>query len=117
MPKRRTTELYRDMIRQVADRIAFLGLTMQEVDDKSGVPDGYTAKALHPDTKSGRQATFPQLQLIVEALWPRGWHYICVEKKPPRRRGPGRPRLPLDGLPPHPASVRPPKRRARVRGS
>lgn len=111
MALRESTVLYRALIDQLADRIAYLGLTMWQVDDLSGVPDGYTAKALHPDTPSGRQATWPQIQLIIDALYPDGFAFVVIPRAPKRRPYRRQSPLGLDKLPPHPASVRPKRRR------
>lgn len=49
---------------------------MWRCDDLSGVQDGYTAKMLHPDTPSGRQASWPTLDLVMRALFPDGYDII-----------------------------------------
>jgi hypothetical protein len=69
---RATTEFYRSVIQAIDLRIRVLGLTMARVDELSGVPDGYTAKALHPDTPSGRQSRWETLQDLIDALFPEG---------------------------------------------
>lgn len=50
-----------------------LGLSMASVNDLSGVNDGYYAKMIYPDTPSGRQARWEQVQDVVEALFGKGF--------------------------------------------
>ena len=70
------SHVYRDLAAQLHDRIRRLGLPMWRCDDLSGVQDGYTAKMLHPDTPSGRQASWPTLDLMMQALYPDGYTLI-----------------------------------------
>jgi hypothetical protein len=67
-----STALYRAVIAEVRRQIALRGWTMWQCDERSGVQEGYTAKALHPDTPSGRQSRWETLQLLVDALFPGG---------------------------------------------
>ncbi|MDR6955334.1 hypothetical protein J2X65_004713 [Ancylobacter sp. 3268] len=68
--------MYRALAAQLHDRIRRLGLPMCRCDDLSGVQDGYTPKMLHPDTPSGRQASWPTLDLVMTALFPDGYSII-----------------------------------------
>lgn len=70
------SDVYRALAAQLHDRIRKLGLPMWRCDDLSGVQDGYTAKMLHPDTPSGRQASWPTLDLVMQALYPDGFDII-----------------------------------------
>jgi hypothetical protein len=70
------TAFYRAVVEQLHTRIRRLGLPMWRCDDLSGLQDGYTAKLLHPDTPSGRQARWETLQLLVDALFPDGYQII-----------------------------------------
>ncbi len=45
--------------------------------------DGYTAKLLHPDTPTGRQARYETLELLLRAVYPDG--YVLTIR--PRREG------------------------------
>ena len=70
------SETYRAFAAQLQDRIRRLGLPMWRCDDLSGLQDGYTAKLLHPDTPSGRQATWATLDLLMGALFPDGYSIV-----------------------------------------
>jgi hypothetical protein len=109
---RQATALYLAIIDQLRDRIAFLGWPMWVCDDKAGLQDGYTAKLLHPDTPSGRQAGWAQIQMLVDALYPDGMAFVVIPRSPRRKPYTNRRlTLGLEKLPPHPASVRPKKPR------
>lgn len=73
---RRATAIYAAITAQLRARIERLGLPMWKCDDLSGLQDGYTAKLLHPDTPSGRQARWETMQLLVDALFPDGYEII-----------------------------------------
>ncbi|MFK8251777.1 hypothetical protein [Ancylobacter terrae] len=70
------TALYLAITAQIHQRIRRLGITMARCDDLSGLQDGYVAKLLHPDTKTGRQANWATLQLLVDAVFPDGYDII-----------------------------------------
>ncbi len=59
---------------------------MRDVDDLAGVPDGYTAKALHPDTPSGRQARPATVQDLIEAVYGPGARVCILPPVKPRAR-------------------------------
>lgn len=67
------TGTYLAIIAAVDRRIRALRWTMQECDDRAGLQDGFTAKMLHPDKPSGRQAQWATLDLLMQALWPGGF--------------------------------------------
>ena len=46
---------------------------MEEVSDRAGVADRYFAKALYPDSPSGRKAQWRTIQDIIDALFPEGF--------------------------------------------
>lgn len=77
---------YRSLTLQFKARIQELGLTMLEVDARAGLPDGYTAKALHPDSNSGRQAQYQSLQLLLETLYGPGGFVLASKPLPKRTR-------------------------------
>jgi hypothetical protein len=52
-----------------------LGWPMWQVDERAGLQDGYYAKLLWTDTKSGRQAGWEVLQWVMEALGPAGFDF------------------------------------------
>lgn len=64
-----STAVYRAIMQVVEGRRVELGLSMASVNDLSGVNDGYYAKMIYPDTPSGRQARWEQVQDVVEALF------------------------------------------------
>ncbi len=68
--------VYVALTAQIHDRIRKLGIPMWQCDDLSGVQDGYTAKMLHPDTPSGRQAGWATLDLLMAAIYPDGFDLI-----------------------------------------
>src|SRR5262249_27655178 len=78
------TRLYLALVAALERRIRSLGLTMQECDDLSGNEDGYTAKMLHPDTASGRQAQWKTLQNLVTALYPNDDFQLTIKPGPSR---------------------------------
>jgi hypothetical protein len=47
-----------------------LGWTFAKLDEVSGLQQGHSAKCWHPDTPSGRQATWMILQLVCDAMFP-----------------------------------------------
>jgi len=77
------TGLYRAVMVQVRRQINALGWPMWMCDERCGLPPGYTAKALHPDTSSGRQARWEQLEKFVYGLFG-GEVNVVIRKKYPR---------------------------------
>lgn len=74
------TSIYVAVASELHARIRRLGVTMWECDDGAGLQDGYTAKLLHPDTPSGRQARWETLQLLVDWLYPEGFVLVIRPK-------------------------------------
>lgn len=77
-----STQLYRQIMSQLEAKRVELGLPMggqrqdtrkKSVDDLAGTADGYYAKALYPDTASGRRAGWDVLDEFVVALFGRGF--------------------------------------------
>lgn len=64
--------IYLAIVRAVDRRIRTLGWTMEDCDTRAGLPDRYVAKAPHPNTASGRQASWQSLQCLIGALYPNG---------------------------------------------
>ena len=50
-----------------------LGWPAWQLDDRSGVQDGYSQKMLWADAPSGRRASWDMVQLLVDALFPNGF--------------------------------------------
>lgn len=67
------TPFYLAVIWELRKHIIELGATMKQCDDVSGNMDGYTAKMLHPEAPSGRQAQWRTLQNLVDSLYPFGF--------------------------------------------
>jgi len=72
------TKLYHDVIWELRKQIHELGLTMEQCDDVSGNQDGFTAKMLAPETKSGRQAQWRTVQNLTDSLMPLGYKLRIV---------------------------------------
>lgn len=77
-----STPIYDAIMWEVRKQILELGLTMKQCDDVSGNQDGHTAKMLHPDTPSGRQARWETLQNLVEAIYAGGYKVKIVAECP-----------------------------------
>jgi hypothetical protein len=76
----RATPVYRALLLECERRRQQLGWSMWQVDDASGLNDGHYAHCLHVDRVSGRQASWPTLNLIVSALWPAGFDLQMTHK-------------------------------------
>ena len=75
------TSLYKLIMVELERRRCQLGLTLVDVDNLAGTQDGYTAKLMWPDTKSGKTGRWDTLQLLVDALFPVGFE-VVVRQKP-----------------------------------
>lgn len=75
------TCLYRAVMLEIERHRIAAGWPSHELDDRAGTQDGFFQKALHPDTKSGRQAQWPTVQLFIDALMPDGFDVRIVPKK------------------------------------
>jgi transcriptional regulator with XRE-family HTH domain len=71
--ERNIAPFYMAVMLEIERRRLQLGVSMQEVCDRSGVADYYYSKALHASTPSGRQAQWRTIQDIVDALYPEGY--------------------------------------------
>lgn len=70
MPSR---PLYRAVMAACEERRAELGWSKAGVDDVAGTNDGHYAKCCYPDTPSGRIANWVTADMIVEAMFGRGF--------------------------------------------
>ena len=73
--------IYRSVLLEVERRRVQLGLSQDRLSEISGISDRAFAKALHASTPSGRMATWPTLQFVVDALYPDGCDVIIKAKK------------------------------------
>lgn len=73
---RSITPVYRALMSELERRRLHLGLSMWQTDDEACTQDGYYAKALWADARSGRQARWETLQLIIDALFPTGFDLV-----------------------------------------
>jgi hypothetical protein len=73
-----STAIYRSLMQALEGRRVELGLSMATVTDMAGVSDGYYAKMIYPDTPSGRQARWEQVEDVVVALFGRGFTLVIV---------------------------------------
>jgi hypothetical protein len=76
----RATEIYRAITLECERRRQQLGWAMWKVDDAAGLQDGHYAKLLHADRRSGRCVQWPTLQLVISALFPRGFDLVLKHK-------------------------------------
>lgn len=71
--ERNISPFYMAVMLEIERRRLQLGLSMQEVCDRSGLADYYYSKSLHASTPSGRQAQWRTLQDLVDALFSEGY--------------------------------------------
>jgi hypothetical protein len=76
----RATEIYRAVLLECERRRQELGWSMWQLDDAAGLNDGHFGHCLHCDRPTGRQASWKILNLIVTALWPRGFDLRVTDK-------------------------------------
>lgn len=76
---RPATQVYCKFVSAIEARRVELSLPMSQVDDLSGVQDGFFAKLVRPDAPNGRQSRWETLELVVQALF--GTDYV-IEIKP-----------------------------------
>jgi hypothetical protein len=76
----RATPAYRALLLECERRRHQLGWAMWQLDEIAGLNDGHFAHCLHADRPTGRQAQWKTLQLIIDALWPRGFDFQIIEK-------------------------------------
>lgn len=65
--------IYRAVMLEIERRRAELGIGMERLSETAGIADRAYAKALYPDTESGRLARWQTIQFIMDALFPDGW--------------------------------------------
>jgi len=82
----KSTNAQDQLMAALRQRIRALGLTLAEVDEKSGLPDGYVSKILNPQT-SGRQAKWSTIQVLIDTLWPAGAELTVTGMPAPDDRG------------------------------
>ena len=78
--ERNIAPFYMAVMLELERRRLHLGISMQEVCDRSGVADYFYSKALHASTPSGRQAQWRTIQDIVDALFPEGYDVVIKPK-------------------------------------
>lgn len=83
---RPSTAIYRAIMLAVETRRQEVAISMMEVDEIAGTQSGYYGKAAYPDTPNGRQARWETMDLIVEALFGRGYEIIIVPGSDENRR-------------------------------
>jgi hypothetical protein len=66
---------------EIERRRVQLGFTFIDVDNLAGTQDGYLAKLMWPDTPSGKIGRWETLQMLVEALFPKGFEAVLREKE------------------------------------
>ena len=76
--RREVTDIYRAIVWQLRRQVIEIGATMAQVDDFVGIADGYFAKMLHADSASGRQSSWPILDMIVQGLFPLGYRLKII---------------------------------------
>jgi hypothetical protein len=84
------SRLYLEIVQALDARRRRLGWTCEQLDDAAGAQDRYWAKALHPDTPSGRQAGWDMLQLYADALFPAGVNLLALAARHVSHRHPRR---------------------------
>lgn len=67
------TAIYRAIMLELERRRLQLGWTMEEVCEVAGIQDRYYAKLLYCDEKSGRQARWETLEILMLTLFPEGY--------------------------------------------
>lgn len=77
------TAIYSAVMLEIERRRQQVGVGMEKFSEFAGVPERYYSKALHADEPSGRQAQWPTVQRIVEALFPHGFDLIIKAKPGP----------------------------------
>lgn len=75
------TPLYFAVMAELERRRLQLGIPMWKLCDGAGASSRYYAKALYPETKSGRQAHWDTLAPFLEALFPGGFEVRIQAKK------------------------------------
>src|SRR6266702_8521515 len=77
---KKVAPLYRAVMLEIERRRHQLGCPMWKVDEASGTEDGYYGKMQAVDAKSGRQAGWHIVQLVLDALFPGGFELMIRPK-------------------------------------
>jgi hypothetical protein len=85
----KTTSIYRTLMQALEYHRIRRGWPMWEMDERAGLSEGYYSKMLHCDAPEGRQATWPILQKVANALWPDGRCTVKVSAQGPDSMLPG----------------------------
>jgi hypothetical protein len=72
----KTIPLYESLMQAIEARRARAGLSMVQLEELSGLSEGYFSKCLHASSAEGRRATLDTLQKIVDVLF----DGVCVVK-------------------------------------
>ena len=78
---KRVAPVYESLVWELRKQILSLGLTMSQCDDLSGNQDGYTAKMLHANTPTGRQAGWQHVQFLMDVLFCCGGFVMTIRPK------------------------------------
>lgn len=81
-----STAIYRSLMQALEGRRVELGLSMATATDMAGLPDGYFAKMIYPDTPSGRQARWEQVEVAMVALFGPNFRVDIVADEDANRR-------------------------------
>lgn len=84
-----TPLLYRQVMAGLVQRKREVRLANWQVDDLSGVQDGYFAKMASPDAPQGRMAGWQAVDEVCRALYPDGFVVLIHPAGPRRPRGSG----------------------------
>lgn len=74
----KATRFYLALCEALNSRKEHLGWPYHQCDDRSGLNDGHSAKLLHPNTPSGRQGRWETMQLLVDAMFPKGVRIVLI---------------------------------------
>jgi hypothetical protein len=74
------TPIYRAIMLECERQRIALGYPMEKFSEFAGLPERYYSKALHVDEKSGRQAQWGTLQIIIDALFDNGFDLTITPK-------------------------------------
>jgi hypothetical protein len=79
------TDIYKAIMEKAERRRRRLGLSMERFSEFSGLPERYYSKALYCDTPSGRQASWPLLQALLDVLFADGFDVRITPRRGPRQ--------------------------------
>jgi hypothetical protein len=64
---------YYKLLLEFEERRQALGISMERLSEMAGLPDRAYSKMLYPESKSGRLARWPTVQIVCDALFPDGY--------------------------------------------